>query len=243
MSDNFLPPFTGVIYSAPGGGKTVLAGTILEIPEWLPMLLIDIDGKTDSIHSKLNKVTFDTLDTPVMDKINVLSIRTIPNFDKLLDYFNNRKQANPYRTVVIDSFTKLDRTSMNEICLTSPYKKMEIDVPEQRDYLKNMGYMIQAIEWLTSFNMNVILNCHQYLEEKTGDIHPAISGQLRVIIPGSLKFTGRLFVQNQKRYIRFQPSGSYAGGACIEGNYFSDKIENPTFKIINDLRKKAYSGV
>lgn len=95
-----LPHLNLMIYGDSGVGKTLLAGTAAFVPELTPMLFVDVEGGT------LTLSHFD--DTANIDVVRVTKWQ---DMQKLYD--DLYKGNHPYKTIVIDSLTEMQKLAMN----------------------------------------------------------------------------------------------------------------------------------
>lgn len=91
------PKVNILIYGSPGLGKTVFSGSADEVPEMRPVLLLDIEGGTNSL-----RTTYPNVDT----------IR-ITSWEELLTVMNAIHDGDhDYQTVIIDSLTEVQKINM-----------------------------------------------------------------------------------------------------------------------------------
>src|SRR6516164_6984442 len=88
-----------LVYGDPGVGKTRLAGSAVLVPEMCPVLLMDFEGGTLSLAGD-------------MREIDVVRLTSWEKVDRL---YGSLYDINPYKTVVIDSLSELQKFSMSEI--------------------------------------------------------------------------------------------------------------------------------
>jgi hypothetical protein len=116
-----LPYLNMMIYGDSGAGKTLLAGTAAFVQELSPVLFVDVEGGT------LTLGQFDsTADIDVVRMNEWRSVQKVYN-----ELFSGR---HPYKTVVIDSLTEMQKFAMNTVLGAG----REIDA---------IGYMPEFKEW------------------------------------------------------------------------------------------------
>lgn len=127
------------LYSLPGIGKTRLAGSISEIAEASPVLLLDFEGGSSVLaHSYPN-----------------VDVAQIDNWDTGKSMIEALvSQEHKYRTVILDTVgeaqEQIKAWSIQTYGETNPYKKYE-DIADQ---------MVKAIKFLHKTGMNVIVIAH-----------------------------------------------------------------------------------
>lgn len=232
--------FKTVIYGDPGIGKTVLTGTILDVPEMNPVIFFDCEGNTDSIWSKCNYVDdFGpgkeevSLEACKSGKLNCIRIKEYPTFERWLNYLET--QTHSFKTLVVDSFSELDEWSLRYIVKTLPVKRFDKEVPEFPDYKKHLIGMKNAFYRMRNLDMNVIATCHAHLEDKDGVIRPHLTGQARQALPGIFKQVCLMTTRGKDRVLYFQPYGQYLAKDCSEGGVMGERVAEPTFRKLYDL--------
>src|SRR5215831_9086210 len=89
-----------LIYGEPGAGKTYLFGTVEDMPdEFLPALLIDIDGGVATIRHRA--------------RIRTKRIHSIENLQDL--YKKIAAQSDYYKCIGVDNLSELQKIDMNEV--------------------------------------------------------------------------------------------------------------------------------
>jgi hypothetical protein len=248
--------FKTIIYGDPGVGKTVLLGSVTNVPELCPAILLDFEGNTDSIESKCHYLT-KLDDEPDPTKLNVYrlvsGVTKLPSFTKKGELRNPRIDAmqtyeealnyllsakHPYKTIMLDSLTEQDYWALNWIIERFPIKRVHDDVPDKPDYRKLLTLQTDIFIVLRDCPYHVFVTCHTQTDEKTGKITPKLNGQLRTVLPGLFKQTALLRVANEKRILHFQPYGNYECKDCTEGGLMGDKVTEPTLSKLYNLRYK-----
>lgn len=244
-------------YSDPGVGKTVLAGTVVDVPELLPALMIDWEGNTDSIESSCsyiegtNQVALANLKSLASngeyskDKLNVIRMkctdrRGVQDFGGVLAFQDTLNylldQPNPFKAVFADSWTAFDYWGMNWVMKTFPCKRTNNDVPEYPDFRKLLMLHNDLFYALVDAPFHVFVTCQTYLEDKDHIIRPRLTGQARTSLSGIFKQVGVLTAIGGNRELRFQPYGNYMAKDCSENGTMGAVIKSPTLRKIYDLR-------
>ena len=103
-----------LIYSQPGAGKTTFCGTVADVPELCPALLIDIERGTLSIANK-----------DYGDKLTIVHVKTYDDVKKLFDMLSGNKDM-PFKTVIIDPVDRLQELILKAYDNPgNPYAKWE----------------------------------------------------------------------------------------------------------------------
>lgn len=246
-----------LVYGDPGIGKTVFCGSVVDVPELMPALMLDLEGNTDSIESKCNYLNeVSELGNPQPGKIDVLRVQGTPKISKgkivedtseifirledackyLAEEFSD---SVPYKTVIIDSLSDVDKYVTKYVLDTFSIKRFNPRLPELKDYQMVNTVMMDIINVLKLLDYHLIVTCKPYFEgEDQSEIRPKLTGQLRTEIPGALKYSCPLVSRNGKRVLYFQPFGKYSAKDCSENSPFGEKLEEPTLSKVYNLRYK-----
>ena len=161
-----------IFYGEPGAGKTHLFGTCEDDESFLPALLIDIDGGTDTLRHRT--------------KIDISPpIRSMTDLQAL--YKEVAAEPDYYKAIGIDNLTELQKLDMNEIMLeakrtASNPDNVNIYVPSQREWgicQEHMRIIIRAFRDLPCHTI-----CLAHIEDKQDQLtlkhrlwpHPSASG-------------------------------------------------------------------
>lgn len=230
-----------LIYGKAGVGKTVFLGSVAEVPEMLPALLLDCEAGTMSIESKIAK-TVDFKDeklvlSPGLNRVKVTSWESLVLIvERLLDESTHKIQ-----TVLVDSISELNYASLAYI---------SDDEISLKDYQKSSRDMRKLIRIFRDMDANCILSALE-AESKdalTGIIsyQPSLTGKLTFEISAMMDIVGRLTSQNIngeiKRLVQFQPDEHVTAKDRSEGGKLGHMIENPTIKQVYDALNATKGG-
>lgn len=207
-----------IVYGDSGTGKTWFAGTANDDPRTSPVLWIDLEGGTRTIADRVRKLeSLNDLGNPQPGFIDVVRIRTFGQLQKVYDFLYTSKyrdQRAVYKTVVIDSLTEINQLVLQQAMSDSPVKRLEIDVPEQRDYLKansTMKAILRALRDIDGLHVILTALAQTIEDDATGAVRikPALIGKLRDEAQAIVEYVGylRINVTSKKREIIFQPEG------------------------------------
>lgn len=141
-----LPFLNFMVYGESGAGKTLLAGTAAFVEELSPVLFLDVEGGT---------MTLSQLDsTADVDVVRVLKWRTMQDiYDELY------RGKHPYKTVVIDSLTEMQKLAMGEILGYGKDLDPGGQIPEFKDWSLNTEQMRRLVRAFRDLEMNTIFTC------------------------------------------------------------------------------------
>lgn len=239
-------PLKMIVYSPPGHGKTTLLGTAAGDPRLSPMLLIEFEGGTRSIRSKVKKISIDQLgkEKPKIDVIHTVEIRTWGDFDLVYDFLLT--DGNPYRSIGLDSLSEMNYLNMQTVLIDAGTqdKNRDLDVPEQRDYLRSASQMRRLVRYFRDLPMHVFMTSGaqqgQDPRTKTSMMMMSLTGKLVFEIPGLFDVVGYLAMVDQddgatERWLFTQPTGRFDAKDRTEGGKLGEYIVNPTLPKILDL--------
>lgn len=190
-----------LFYGEPGAGKTHLFGTVEDDPEeFLPALLIDIDGGTDTIRNR--------------HKIDVSKpIRSMESLQSL--YKEIAADPYYYKTIGLDNITELQKIDMNDVMVEAKRTaqnpdNVDIYVPSQREWGKSGERMRIIIRAFRDLPCHTIALAHiEEREDKMTKINrlwPSMPGKLRHELAGFFSVVGYLstYEENGEVYRQIQ---------------------------------------
>jgi phage nucleotide-binding protein len=171
-----------------GAGKTHFLGTAADSPLTSPVLIIDVEGGTTTLHDK-----------PTID---VVQVRTMKQIQNLADELHKRPKY--YKTVGLDGITELQQLDMREVMQAQYEAKPEttdLYVPSPREWGKSGSRVKEILRYLKDLPCHVIVTALQREEQlNNGTIKfvPDIPGQLKSQLPGFFDIVGYLRAVDSK---------------------------------------------
>lgn len=176
-----------IIYGEPGAGKTHFFGTCEDDPEeFLPALLIDIDGGWDTIRNRT--------------KIDISPpVRTMEKLQQI--YKEIAADPHHYKTVGLDNITELQKMDMNAVMAEAKLKAQNPDnvdlyVPSQREWGKSGERMRIIVRSFRDLPCHTIALAHMEEKEdrltKVPRLWPSMPGKLRHELAGFFSVVGYL---------------------------------------------------
>lgn len=132
-----------LIYGDSGVGKTTLAGSSDAVPAMRPVLIVDIEGGTESLRRPF----------PDVDVVRV------KNWTEMNDLYNELYDGKSgYQTVVLDSLTEIQKFSMYKIMerLMELEPSRDPDVPSMREWGKNLEQTRKFVRGFRDLPMHTI---------------------------------------------------------------------------------------
>jgi len=227
------PYLNMLIYAEAGTGKTVLAGSASVVPQMSPVLICDVEGGSESLKH-------------MYPDVHVVRTKT---FKSLNDVYNELATGHhPYKTVVIDSGTEVQRFSMGDIMdeLVTRRPDLDPDIPSKREYGKNLNQMRRFMTHFRDLDMHTIVTA--LVNEKQEDsgavkVGPKFTGQFAGEAPAIFDVVMYYYIKeitNEKneretaRILLTQKMEKY-----IAKNRTSPKlplfVENPDMKMLYEL--------
>jgi hypothetical protein len=164
-----------IIYAESGTGKTILAGSSDAVAEMSPVLIADVEGGTFSLRAFYP---------------NVKSVR-IKSWDDIATLYNElRRGDHPFKTIVIDSLTELQKVSMTTIMAEVIKHDADRDpeVPSVREWGKNAEQIRRVVRAFRDLPMNTIFTAlvADDKDPKSGKTtyRPSLPGKLAKEVPG-----------------------------------------------------------
>lgn len=177
-----LPYLNVMIYGDSGAGKTLLAGTAAFVKELSPVLFIDVEGGTHTLSHFKDNSDIDIIPDPEDGRtLKWTDIQKIYN-----DLYNGR---HPYKTVVIDSLTEMQKLAMNYVLGNEKTADFDVEgnLPQFKDWHVNTEQMRRMVRAFRDLPMNTIFTA---LSDDKVDPRTANSENPRTIKTPS--FTKRL---------------------------------------------------
>ena len=237
-------PIKALFYAPAGHGKTVLLGTAAGDPRLSPMLLLEFEGGTRSIRSKINPIPLGNLGKkkPSVDKIDTVRIQVWEDFNFGYDYLSG---DHPYRSVGLDSLSEMNYLNMSETLVTAlrSDRQHDPDIAEQRDYLRSYAQMRKLVRYFRDLPMHVFFTAGvQSIQDprtKLPKSWPQLTGKLAFEIPGLVEILGYLAVvedgEEIYRCLFTQPTERFEAKDRTEGGKLGSAIQDPTLPKILDL--------
>lgn len=180
-----LPYLNAMIYGDSGSGKTLLSASAAFVPELAPVLFIDVEGGTHTISHFEDTSAIDIVPDPESERtLRWTDIQKI--YDEL---YNGR---HPYKTVVIDSLTEMQKLAMSHVLGNTG--KMNFDaegnLPQFKDWHINTEQMRRMVRAFRDLPMNTIFTA---LADEKADPRTANSENPRMIKNPS--FTKKLAIE------------------------------------------------
>lgn len=184
-------PFLNIlIYGASGTGKTVLAGSADSVPEMRKVVLVDLEGGTESL-----RTTYPNVDT--------VSAPTWSDMQKV--YNDLQRGGHGYNTVIVDSLTEVQKFNMYWIMddlvrrKTDEDKYVDPDIASVREWGKNIEQMRKFIRAMRDLKMHTIFTALERVDEDktTGRrmLLPSLSGKLAQEVAAFLDVVGYYYVK------------------------------------------------
>lgn len=216
-----------LVYGDPGVGKTVLAGSAVEVPEMNPVIFLDLEGGTLSLRKRF----------PGVEKVR------IKHFKDLSKAFNAlAKGGHGYKTVVLDSVTEIQKFGMYEIMERTLREDpdRDPDLPGIGEWGKNTEQMRKVIRAFRDLPMNTIFTALARNEkDKKGrtSTKPSLSAKLADEVAGFLDIVVYMYRKEvddvQERCLLTQATDEIT--AKDRTDNLPPALKDPTMSILYDL--------
>ena len=221
-----------LIYGDSGTGKTTLAGSADAVPSMRPVLFVDIEGGTESLRHSY----------PEVDSVRVTT------WAQMQDLYNVLYSGeHPYRTVVLDSLTEIQKFNMYGIMHDLAQKRPDLDpdIPGMREWGKNLEQLRRFVSGFRDLPMHTIFTALNRTDKdaKPGitTMKPSLSGKLADEVAAFLDVVVYYYVKQIgdgtgaefKRLLLTQKTDAQV--AKDRSGKLPMVIEAPTMKIIHDI--------
>lgn len=236
-----LPWLNIMVYGDSGAGKTLLAGTAAYVQELSPVLFVDVEGGTHTLSHFGDTADIDIIPDPEDERtLKWTDIQKIYN-----DLYNGR---HPYKTVVIDSLTEMQKLAMNSILGND--RKMSIDaegnLPEFKEWHINTEQMRRMVRAFRDLPMNTIFTAlaDDKADPRTAKSEnprflkaPSFTKKLAQEIPAFFDLVFYLYSkqrgQQNVRYIQTDKDNSVVAKCRVHG--IPMIVEQPDMEVLYDM--------
>lgn len=199
-----------ILFHGDGGmGKTSICASACLSPETAPVLVCDFEGGAPIRFAHCPEGTY-----------TIVRITAIEDLNQVYEYL--AKGDHPYKTVVLDSLTEIQKLGLAEFATSGNVAKtfkssvVAVKVPEIAHWGKSALQMSMLVRFFRDLPMNVLFTTltQTVKDEITGKItlKVALPGKQADEVPGIPDIVGyvtteQLGVGKQQRVILFQPDG------------------------------------
>lgn len=253
--------FNMMIYGEVGEGKTPLVGSVVDVEEMMPALLIDCDEGTLSIR---DITELDTVHLPEL-AVKLTEARRAPlreknpaaaakiNVDEwgALEHVYNflRGGEHQYKTVILDGGSDLEKFCENNI-LSNPNEKRadrDAELAEIGDYrriqerLKRTYTKFRDVRTRDGRRMNLLATAHEAKGQDPQTMKPSFQpmyiGKGKVLISSRFDIVARLVtVEEGNRRVKYLvPSLEGRTRGRDRSRALGDKMQDPSMRKIYDL--------
>lgn len=236
-----LPWLNLMVYGDSGAGKTLLAGTAAYVKELSPVLFIDVEGGTHTLSHFEDTTDIDIVPDPESE-------RTLRWTDIQKIYNDLHAGRHPYKTVVIDSLTEMQKLAMNTNLGSG--NKMTIDaignLPEFKDWHINTEQMRRLVRAFRDLPMNTVFTAlaDESADPRTAQTDnprmikaPSFTKKLKQEIPAFFDMVFYLYSkargQQNLRYIQTDKDNSVVAKCRVHGIPMT--IENPDMEMLYEM--------
>lgn len=164
------PKLNMCIWGDSGTGKTQLAASADGVPQMRPVLMVDVEGGTETLRNSYPDV-------------DVVRVKT---WKQVQDLYNELYRGNHiYNTVVIDSLTEVQKFNMMQIMLDVVEKdsSRDPDIPSVREWGKSLEQIRRFVRGFRDLPVHTIFTAlsADVKNERTGvtTYSPSLPGKLR----------------------------------------------------------------
>lgn len=236
-----LPYLNMMVYGDSGSGKTLLAGTAAYVQELCPILFIDVEGGTTTLSHFKDSTDLDIIPDPEEE-------RTLRWGDIQKIYNDLYSGKHPYKTVVVDSLTEMQKLAMNTTLGSGA--KMDIDatgnLPEFKDWHINTEQMRRMVRAFRDLPINTIFTAlaDEQVDPRTAKSDnpriikaPSFTKKLRLEMPAFFDLVFYLYSKQRGtanvRYIQTDKDNSAVAKCRVHG--IPTIIENPDMEALYDM--------
>ncbi len=188
------PPMTGLLYCAPGVGKSTMLGIIAEHTPGRTLVL-DVDRTFVNAMRKMEVVK----DLGKVDVVEVDNINTFENWTELLKELGDMAEAGKldYDNICVDNISELERCILSDLGSKGKNK----GVPAQADYQYMQFKLVNSLRYMKQWGKNVFWTAWETTEQFTNPDgtgysrrYPKISAKIVDNICGLCDVVGRIQV-------------------------------------------------
>lgn len=173
-------------YGKSGVGKTTFAGSADAVPALRPVIVVDIEGGTESLRHSY----------PGVETVRVTT------WKEMQQVYNTLYEGkHDYQTVVLDSLTEIQKFNMYNIMSEVVRLKPDVDpdIPDMRMWGKNIEQIRRFVRGFRDLPMNTIFTAlvKEDKDQKTGamTMKPMMSGKLADEVAAFLDIVCYMYVK------------------------------------------------
>ncbi|SRR6266487_5465549 len=180
------PHINMLIYGESGSGKTTLAGSADDVPAMRRVLFIDVEGGTLSLRDRYPNV-------------ETVRVRKWAELQSVYDFLYAGRHD--FTTLVIDSLTEVQKTSMDSVMrkLVEEHEERDADVPGLREWNINLEQTRKFVRAFRDLPVNAIFTALVQTDknQKTGASKrkPSLSGKVKDEVSGFLDIVVYLYTK------------------------------------------------
>lgn len=188
------PPVTGLIYCAPGVGKSTAIGLIAEKSKG-KTLVLDVDRTFINAMRKMEVVK----DLSKIDVIQIDNINTYEDWTRTLKELNDMYEAGKleYENICVDNISELERCILSDLGSKGKNK----GVPAQADYQYMQFKLVNSLRFMKRWGKNIFWTAWETTEQfqnpdgsNYSRLYPKISAKIVDNICGLCDIVGKILV-------------------------------------------------